>query len=705
MARLHFRGHIGKRDYALNTVAPTFAAAPIVGIAQSGTLGTWTPVESAITGYAIQIQGSDAPDYTNWTDIAGATSLTWEPTSGEIGKKLRLGVAAKNGDDEVGTQFVYSSPTAPVQDAPAVPLSITGTPVTSANQGDVVTFTVSFDGGSGTYTPSLLNAPSGSTVTLLTNGDQATVSLSTANVGSFGNIIVRVSDGISTADRAPFTFTVNAIGSIQTVAPGAGWSGLTTSVNGVSISTRRGSAGVGYNGAPTIRIEEPPFMDIDSPYILWIHTYHVGPLGAYDPNDPTFGIEKVTVAADGGAWLTIFAQYNAAEDFWGFPVRINPASWADGYPTLGTSSVRTLRIVSWPINGMPQILQGEPPGYSMAFRFTTNAGGTFTRAKRYFGANGNSGNDGLTSSTPKATMEQARATFTPGGGRDYGDLELVCTGGTSLSLSLNTSATTVRPLRVSALPGLTPSQCIFSSQGGGGLNTKMQHIKGVSIAGVLNTVSGSALFSEDVAMDGGAANSQLNNTWHSAGFTGGVWTKGGSITNYGNAFISTRSVVKTHTITCSRNWINNVLFLRGATLGSIPESGGYHPDLFQYFKNPTNVAGDGWQYGAIAINCSTEASSAQGPFFKDNEYIGNIYMIGCNFDISLNATRNSYRVNVNTFPVPAFPKTILRNSMFWNTSIVGGNGSRGGGQCVDVIWKNMDDPGSPEAGTLVYEAA
>jgi hypothetical protein len=702
MARLHFRGHIGKRDYAVNTSPPTISGSAISGQTLTRGAGTWTTVESTNVGFAYVWQSADAPLFENWTDIVGATNTTLLLSGTHIGKKLRVGEARINGDGQ--PPFVYSQPTLVVQDAPAIPLSVTGTPVTTANQGDPASFIVSFDGGSGTYTPSLLNAPAGSSVTMLSNGDQATVTLGTANVGSFGNIIVRVSDGIVTADLAAFTFTVNAIGSIQTVIPGGGWPGLTTAVNGVSLSTRRGSAGVGYNGAPTIRIEEPPFMDIDTPYIQWVHAYHVGPMGVFDTNHPTFGIEKMSIAADGGAWLTVFAQYNAAEDFWGFPVRIDPAQWSDGYPTLGTSSVRTMRYVAWPINGLPTILQTEPPDYAMAFRFTTNANGTFTRAKRYFGSNGSSGNTGLAANSPKPNPEEAAATFTPSGGRNYGDLELVYTGGTSMPINLAARTTTVRPMKISALPGLTASQCVFTSQGSQGFATKMVHLAGVSYVGFsLNgPTSGAALYTEDVVRDGGAANSQLDNQWYN-GFSGGVWTKGGTITNYGNAHKGERSVVKTYTLTCSRNWIQNVLFARAARLGTLPDSGGYHPDLFQYLKSATNILGDGWQYGCIAINLQVDSAAAQGPFFKDNNYIGNIYMIKCNFNLS-NSGRNTLGVFLNNSSNPQYPYTILRNSMFWDCNFLGGNSSRGTGHCEDVIWKNIHLNGGPPLDALVYEA-
>jgi len=707
MSRINYRGHVGRRDYPINTVAPTLSGSAISAQTLTGTNGTWTSSESTITGYAYQWQTADAPDFSTWTDLSGATSSTILLAAGQISKKLRLGVAAINGDGG-GTRFVYTAPTAIVQDAPAIPLAIHGTPVTAANQGDAATFTVSFDGGTGAYTPSLINPPSGSSVTLLSSGNQATVTLGTAASGSFGGVSVRVSDGSSIVDLTPFTFTVNSISGIQTVIPGTGWTGLTTTVNGVDITAARGSpSAVGYNFKPTCYFEEPAFFDIDSPYILWIHARHTGTLADYNTyGNPTFGIEKLTVAADGGSWLTITAQYNAAENFWGFPVRIDPAKWADGYPTKGTSSVRTLRIVAWPRNGTPRILQTEAPDYYKSFRFTTNANGTFTRSKRYFGANGNSANSGLDKDHPKPTMEEAAATFSPdtANHRDWGDLELVCTGGTSLNFNLSTArTTTVRSMKLSALPGLTSSDCIFTSQGTSGMNTALQHISGVGLNFVVNCPTGAYLYFENPALDGGSANLSADVTFHSTKATL-IYVKGGSITNYGNAFRGTTTAVDVAVGKITKNWIQNVLVSRNVTLSVLPPVGGVHPDTFQYYRSDKiNVAGGGWFAGGIAINCTVASADAQGPFFKDNNYVSGIFMEGCNFAISAGASRNTFYIGGNT--TPNYPYTILQNSMFWDCTFSPGTVDRGGGRCDNVIWKNVHVPGSAPTNCLVYEAA
>ena len=635
--------------------------------------------------------------------MGGATASTLVLAAGQISLKVRLGVAAVNGDGQ--STFVYTAPTDIIQDAPAIPLAIHGTPITAANQGDVISFTVSFDGGTGTYTPSLINAPSGSSVALLSSGNQATVTLGTANAGSFSGVTVRVSDGSSTVDFAPFTFVVNAISGVQTVLPGSGWTGPTTAVNGVSVTVQRGtSTNVGYNFSPTCYVEEPPFFELDRPYILWVHAYHTGPVGDFDTNHPLFGMEKVTVACDEGPWITITAQYNAAENFWGFPVRIDPSKWADGY---ASETNRCMRIVAWPRNGKPRILQNVYNDFRQAFKFTTNAGGTLNRVKRFFGANGSSGNSGLDKDHPKATMEQAIASFpSPGSGRDYGDLELVCTGGTNLAFSTSsTRATTFRAMKLSALDGLQPSDCVFTSSNSSAMGTRLFHAKGVSFSGIQATgISGSSGYFEDCTFDGGT-------TWLAQDFPfnhGNVspWVRGGVYNNYGSTFRGTRSVVNATVPLCGRNFIQNVFYSRNVTLQTIPPTSNIHPDTFQYYNNNNfNVLGGMWSYGGIAENITVTDANAQGPFFKDNNYIIGIFMYNCNFTLN-NTGRNTFVIGANTFQNPTYPYTILQNSMFWESSFLGGNANRGEGVCDNVIFKNSHlQGGTYPNSALVYEAA
>lgn len=722
MARLHFRGHIGKRDYAVNTAPPTISGSAISGQTLTRGAGTWTPVESIITGYVYEWQSADAPDFTNWSDIVGANAITFLASGTEIGKKLRVGEAAVNGDGPA--PFVYSNPTAIVQDAPAIPLAITGTPVTAANQNALATFQVSFDGGEGVYTPTLLNAPSGSSVTLNADNETATVTLSTANVGSFGGIVVRVSDGTNTADLASFTFSVVAVpvGSYLTVVPGAGWSGTT------SVGSNFGNpSGVGYGHKPTIRYNWPPFDTFTAPFILWIYARHTGDLSAYNAvGNPTYGIDHVRVSADNGAWLTIPAQYNTADQAWGFPVRIDPAMWADGVPSLTSTGQRTLRIIARPKNGNEAITQDLPGKFFQAFRFSTNANGSLSTPIRYVKNSGNDASDGLTEGTARKTIEGALASI--GSTVNGAIIEITEAGNYAYSASTARTANT-RHVIIRGKASLPQNAVVLNSQGSNGIRAnlvRLKHLKTNQIIQGNNGGDATHTWFDDVLMERAAGYANVNNGVDGgvnpyAASAGRVYFTGGRINEYANAFRGAYIVNGTSCGKIGSDLFTNCQFAINVLCDEImagdqllspgnPDpvnTDNFHPDAAQYLGSPVNVAGSGWTYGAILINTTIPILDGQGPFFKDTNYVDGIFIENAHWDMSANTSRNDLSVWANNHGSPNFPRTILRNSHFWDCEFYPGNGGRGtagNDGWEDVIWKNVRVNGSKPAPVLLYQA-
>lgn len=721
MSRLVFRGHIGRRDYAVNTVRPTVSGSVISGQTLTGNVQTWTSVESSITGYAHDWQSADAPDFTNWSDIPSANAITFLQTPVQIGKKLRYGAAAINGDGQA--QFVYSDPTAIIQDAPALPLSITGTPVTSATQGGVATFVVSFDGGTGTYTPTLHNAPAGSSVTLLPDGDQATVSLSTANAGSFGGVYVRLSDGSSTDDLTPFTFTVNAVpvGSYLTVVPGAGWSG-TTAVG----SNFGSSSGVGYGHQPTLRYGAVPFQTFSEPFILWIYARQSGDLSAYSAvGNPTYGIDHVRVSADNGPWLTIPPQYNAADQMWGYPVRIDPAQWDDGVPSFTNTGARTLRAIARPKNGNEVCMQSDAGRLFQAFRFSTNANGTLPSVIRFVSNTGSSGNTGLTEGSPKPNIEEALATIASNQ-VNGATIEITTAGNYTYTASTARTAAT-RYVTVQGKASLPQNAVVLNSSGANaGIRvnlTRLRHLKTDQIIYGNNQGYNTHTWFDDVLMERPFDYARYNNgtnggvnPYHAS--AGQVYYSGGRVTEYANCFRNAYYVNGTSVGRIGSDIFTNCMFAANVVADEIlagdqynppgvPDGStdNYHPDAAQYLGT-TNVAGVGWTYGAILANITILDGDCQGPFFKDSNYVDGIFIE--NFKLTMaNSSRNDLAVFLNNYTTPAFTRTILRNSHFWDSEFYPGNGGRGNAGNAgweDVIWKNVRVNGSPPGSVLVYQA-
>jgi uncharacterized repeat protein (TIGR02543 family) len=76
-----------------NSVLPTVPSM-VGGVASTATAGTWSDNGRAISGYTYQWQKSS--DATNWSDISGATSISYTPASGDAGKYFRVAVTATN---------------------------------------------------------------------------------------------------------------------------------------------------------------------------------------------------------------------------------------------------------------------------------------------------------------------------------------------------------------------------------------------------------------------------------------------------------------------------------------------------------------------------------------------------------------------------------------------------------------------------------
>lgn len=86
----------------INTVAPTQSGSATVGAAQSCTTGTWglvSPFSGGSNGtitYTYRWTASTDGSGTGETNISGATSSTYTPVSGDVGKYLRCWVRASN---------------------------------------------------------------------------------------------------------------------------------------------------------------------------------------------------------------------------------------------------------------------------------------------------------------------------------------------------------------------------------------------------------------------------------------------------------------------------------------------------------------------------------------------------------------------------------------------------------------------------------
>jgi len=94
-----------------NTVAPAVTGTPTVGETLTTTNGTWAG-DATIT-FARQWQAGNVADSNDpsWTNISGATNLTYVLVSGQLAKYVRCRVTATN---SVGSTIAYSNVVGPV---------------------------------------------------------------------------------------------------------------------------------------------------------------------------------------------------------------------------------------------------------------------------------------------------------------------------------------------------------------------------------------------------------------------------------------------------------------------------------------------------------------------------------------------------------------------------------------------------------------
>ncbi|MBE2315655.1 S8 family serine peptidase [Solirubrobacter sp. CPCC 204708] len=197
----------------VNTVRPVVSGSAQRGQTLVGTLGTWT---GADTAYDYQWQRST--DGTTWTNISGATRLTYELAAGDVGAAVRLRVTGTNPD---GTAAAMSTPTATVPAAPPVNTSaptISGT----AKRGSILQGTSGTWSGIGngwTYQWQR-STDNGTTWSSIEGATRTTYTLVAADVGAIVRLRVTAANAEGTENAVSLpTAAVTGEGPLNTVAP------------------------------------------------------------------------------------------------------------------------------------------------------------------------------------------------------------------------------------------------------------------------------------------------------------------------------------------------------------------------------------------------------------------------------------------------------------------------------------------------------
>lgn len=181
----------------VNTLAPSVSGIQTQGQVLTSSTGGW---DQPVTSYAYKWQSS--PDGSTWTDISGATSSTYTPASGDVGKFLRSGVLATNSFGSAVAGYAFSAATGAI----AAVLSISGSPATTAAVGSAYSFTPGTAGGHTPKVFGIANKPSWAAFSTSTGQLTGTPTGAETDAG----IVISVTDvdGL-TASLPSFTITVS----------------------------------------------------------------------------------------------------------------------------------------------------------------------------------------------------------------------------------------------------------------------------------------------------------------------------------------------------------------------------------------------------------------------------------------------------------------------------------------------------------------
>jgi len=186
---------------------PTISGAPPTSVT-AGSAYSFTPTATDPEGHALTFSIQNQPAWATFSSVTGRLSGT--PSSANVGSFANITISVSNGtlSASLPAFTLTVNAAAPPPPPPDGPPTITGTPATSVTVGSAYDFTPSATDPQGhALTFSAQNVPSWMNFSTLTGELSGTPS--SANVGSFANITVGVSNGTLSASLPAFTLTVN----------------------------------------------------------------------------------------------------------------------------------------------------------------------------------------------------------------------------------------------------------------------------------------------------------------------------------------------------------------------------------------------------------------------------------------------------------------------------------------------------------------
>ncbi len=223
-----------------NTVSPVLTGTAQRAGTLTAILGTWTGPDNT---YAYQWQ--DSSDAQTWTNIAGATTVTYTLGKADEGSYLRVIVTATNPDATVSAASVASGAVAPNAPVNSMLPQITGTP----QRASTLTGTPgSWSGPDDTYAYQWQRSADGAAWTNITGATSASYTLGQADEGDYVRVLVFASNPDAANVRAASVATgaVQAAPPQNTVAPQVTGQGTLGAILSASAGTWTPATGVTY---------------------------------------------------------------------------------------------------------------------------------------------------------------------------------------------------------------------------------------------------------------------------------------------------------------------------------------------------------------------------------------------------------------------------------------------------------------------------
>ena len=180
---------------------PTISGTP-PATAPVGAAYSFTPTASDPDGGTLTFAIVNRPSWATFNATTGRLSGT--PTSANVGTFANIVISVSDGSASAALPAFTIAVSAPANRPP----TISGTPATTATVGVAYAFTpVASDPDGGTLTFAITNRPSWAAFSTTTGRLSGTPT--TANVGTFANVVISVSDGSASAALPAFAIAVN----------------------------------------------------------------------------------------------------------------------------------------------------------------------------------------------------------------------------------------------------------------------------------------------------------------------------------------------------------------------------------------------------------------------------------------------------------------------------------------------------------------